>query len=72
MNKSKLYSLTENEYGDLPLPLPFWPINEKNPSYIVTMKLMQKLHWKLGTKFYMKHIVMEGHLCASAHMHAPE
>ena len=28
-NKGKLYQLAENEYGDLPLPLPLGPGNEK-------------------------------------------
>ena len=29
---SKSFWLTENEYGDLPLPLHHWPVNEKNRS----------------------------------------
>ena len=28
-NKGKLYCSTDNEYGDLGLPLPLWPVNEK-------------------------------------------
>ena len=52
-NMSKLHWLTGNEYGDLPLPLSLWPVNQKkNPCYIVRLKLIQKLHWDLRTKMY--------------------
>ena len=33
-NKGKLYWFTVNEYGDLPLPLLPWPVNEKKQSIL--------------------------------------
>ena len=55
-NKGKLYWLTENEYGDLALPLPLWPVNEKKRKILWLHNTRVEVNAKIAMEFMIESV----------------